>query len=1013
MIYSTLSGLTETVIPELKPVGDKARTLQHLVKPFQYGIQFSHTRHYNKYMPYLRTAGVVSFERIGTEKALVPARASIEHSGFGGLWEINGMTFTVFSEGMDEILAHAINWIEKPTTSENSEEALRDIINKLSIKKRNGDQNAQAFMQFRMFGYEKMFHSDYSTLMKTISDEIRTLSMGGENNPMDYSRALTGFSSQVMVPCSAGFPLYIEIVAPVIYSVKSSISYDSRSLFSGSAKMSFLPVVNTKIYSNVGILSPFTKQFIGAGVELSAHISSPIEVKAEITPRPDVEVTLKFPEQVRKEIEVVHFKVKPYTAVKSLERIGLISKSSGAKVILSGRPEEIIESPWLSKFGISSSLKVVADYKTYDFAYLYRAFKEQGFATFGLMPMTLKSFDAKVKVDPTQSSTTEVKFRLNLSAGRKASVESALELIQPFGGLPIKEYGEEKELHTLCRTLHTSARKIESCIEKGLKSDTTDLVQDMQEIRQICSSPRFPRSEAGECVEALKTCYRAKNVCDQTISPMEETCMGFRKACINEVKTVQHLIHRSTEMGSGYFHGLNVEASLNSRYGSDSVKAFVVSGVKRGGPRVIETFTELVVETPQTTAFEAELKTVTKVPEVLYRWNLDSLLQQSIDMEFDAAFKAGFASSEKVRINIASKLKKSGAQIESVRNSPEYRKCQQEVQKGRTLSTVCIEARNQAASLNKIDLRVQYPEHLFEICPTTLKIANYIKGCFFPYVSMVNDLENEGETSFGRSRSEIRRELVEEAQRESRYIVGEGQGLQTVSLSGEASRIGDVITMGINTPTGSSVLLKNVRIPQVFHGLVPLSVRNGLFDNVIRKVSQQQEPALCTLDQGHISTFDNRTYQYNLNSCEHLLFQDCSQNRPVAVTAMGTDESGNTKIVKAILGENIVEMKKGSGSSVEVFVNGEIKQIGIGEHYSKQDKRQRVALKIFRTRDEVVSVEAPVEGVIVYFNNERLEIIAPQILFNRACGLCGDLNGELSIIHSLPSSTGIEHISFI
>jgi len=41
-----------------------------------------------------------------------------------------------------------------------------------------------------------------------------------------------------------------------------------------------------------------------------------------------------------------------------------------------------------------------------------------------------------------------------------------------------------------------------------------------------------------------------------------------------------------------------------------------------------------------------------------------------------------------------------------------------------------------------------------------------------------------------------------------------------------------------------------------------------------------------------------------------------------------------------------------------------------------------------------VSVENPIEQLRVFFDNKRIEIVAPQRFHNRACGLCGDLNQE-------------------
>ena len=39
-----------------------------------------------------------------------------------------------------------------------------------------------------------------------------------------------------------------------------------------------LPVVNIKLEVNMGVISPFTQEFIGSGVDAAVHIATPLEM---------------------------------------------------------------------------------------------------------------------------------------------------------------------------------------------------------------------------------------------------------------------------------------------------------------------------------------------------------------------------------------------------------------------------------------------------------------------------------------------------------------------------------------------------------------------------------------------------------------------------------------------------------------------------------------------------------------------------------------------------------------
>merc|ERR1712198_681625 len=73
----------------------------------------------------------------------------------------------------------------------------------------------------------------------------------------------------------------------------------------------FVPVYNGKVQTHCGVISPFTKEFIGTGVEASIHSSLPVEIEGKVT-KGQVELSLRMPKTGRQS-ETLHGFIRPYT----------------------------------------------------------------------------------------------------------------------------------------------------------------------------------------------------------------------------------------------------------------------------------------------------------------------------------------------------------------------------------------------------------------------------------------------------------------------------------------------------------------------------------------------------------------------------------------------------------------------------------------------------------------------------------------------------------------------------
>lgn len=161
-------------------------------------------------------------------------------------------------------------------------------------------------------------------------------------------------------------------------------------------------------------------------------------------------------------------------------------------------------------------------------------------------------------------------------------------------------------------------------------------------------------------------------------------------------------------------------------------------------------------------------------------------------------------------------------------------------------------------------------------------------------------------------------------------------------------------------------------------------------------VSEKQMPATCEIEHQFISTFDNKTYEYNMNSNKHLLVRDCSGQKKIAIVAKASQSQG-VEAAEIILSSSVVEVESRSaqGSSFQIKVNREPVTVSKGQSYIKRSPKTNAVILVAQvSSDNVLYLTNPQEQMTVFYDGKRLQIQAPARLFSRACGLCGDMNGE-------------------
>ena len=410
---------------------------------------------------------------------------------------------------------------------------------------------------------------------------------------------------------------------------------------------------------------------------------------------------------------------------------------------------------------------------------------------------------------------------------------------------------------------------------------------------------------------------------------------------------------------------IKAEVALKSKSSNlDSFEAFALVGGKAVNPWQIKPLVAASVkraQQPKPISFNLEGNLY--LTKFKARWNVEEIIQQTPEVTLNAKAYYGVEGQQE-RISLHMKSTRTEQLIQSLRASPEFKRCKQLASQEKLLSPLCTKVRQQAGSLDTAELSLTVPQ---SICDSELirMVGRLIKARFWAHY----------------------RPII------PRPHVTAGK----LNMVFNVARTGEVANVRVEH-SGDAYEFRKIRIPPMIQGVIPISARVHALDWLIQKATLNMAPATCRIEPGQISTFDNVTYPYTIPECEHVLMMDGSLEYPVAVLAQ--EQSGQEMIVKIIAGKDQIQI--GSKSyGIELLVNNQHVTIRPGqklEQYAQEPSypagKRLVATVRRYTSEQVYHVSVQQYGLKVVTDGKRVELIASQLFRNRAAGLCGNLDLE-------------------
>merc|ERR1712168_1530361 len=416
-IVSTLRSLAYTKVEELKTVGLKARSVLYLIKSEQDGIQYSHNINYSSFVEYLRLLVNNQYQLVNAKESLIPHKLSLKTVYYGpsNTYKIPAIEFSAYTYGMDFLLEKYLHFF---TTEENTTSPIREQLNKITeeLKLKTREVSSPfSFIYGSVAGIESSLYLD-SEIVLDIIEKLTTKFEAGREIEFNHVGAHQVFDASFMFVTEAGFPILATTTMPIIYSVKGSVVVAPKE---GKVLGKVVPVVNGKIQTHFGIISPFTKEMIGAGIEMSVHSSIPVEIEGKMI-KGEVELAVRIPEIERSGplIKPVHAFVLPYTFKHNLLTVTPFSRSTHLRKIVSGLVRQPISIEVGQPLGLSARVHYHSDAKFVALvSYIQKITQHTPLSILpsAVLPSTVRMSSVSIELLPAESVTKEFKLIISLS----------------------------------------------------------------------------------------------------------------------------------------------------------------------------------------------------------------------------------------------------------------------------------------------------------------------------------------------------------------------------------------------------------------------------------------------------------------------------------------------------------------------------------------------------------------------------------------------------------------------
>ena len=311
-ISATLKTLKDLPIESTsyKPqISQMAEEALKIAKPFHYGMEKSQNLEIQHYLESLKASVGLKMQYINPEESAIPRQMYIKSEMNSQVQHTNKLEASLYVQGADQVIEKLQDLYKAMFQQESLQQQKQP--ESLQYKSRSS-KNPEAHVVLKMFDMQRYFTVDAELLKEVLADLTKEMHQESDSNGIkrDYLKVLDLTNHLSVIPTSCGLPLYIKHVTPLIMSSHTSIVTGRDQAIEIKSK----PVFNYMQQTSIGTFCPFTKQYLGTGVESALHASMPIRADIGLK-NGQLSINLRTPQdqESQKNKPVLQLKVTPYT----------------------------------------------------------------------------------------------------------------------------------------------------------------------------------------------------------------------------------------------------------------------------------------------------------------------------------------------------------------------------------------------------------------------------------------------------------------------------------------------------------------------------------------------------------------------------------------------------------------------------------------------------------------------------------------------------------------------------
>merc|ERR1712098_924130 len=167
---------------------------------------------------------------------------------------------------------------------------------------------------------------------------------------------------------------------------------------------------------------------------------------------------------------------------------------------------------------------------------------------------------------------------------------------------------------------------------------------------------------------------------------------------------------------------------------------------------------------------------------------------------------------------------------------------------------------------------------------------------------------------------------------------------------------------------------RSIRLPYQLAGMIPFVAGKNPAEQGYKALTGESWMSQCVVGEGYVQTFDQKTYSYQIDECDHVVASDCSGDSDHSVMVLAKEVNG-MKHITILSGQTKIQLSPAQAYSNSV------------EQYQLSVNGQEMSLQ--QNKQVTLSTQ---EQITAY--GKTVEIEEKGSADGSHCCLCGDYNND-------------------